>query len=77
MSAIPVVEDLDPLKYFSDCLFSCFKFLPINAFSFQRMEKTFNRSVVPAISLTTHTAKHFVSLEQSLIISTCVLTPPI
>ena len=56
MNAPSIVKRFDVLKYTQTGLFSCFIFFMMHQLRLQRAEKALRDSVIPTVTLATHTA---------------------
>lgn len=64
-------------EHIQPCLFAGRIATPIHAFDFERMEKTLNTSIVPAISLAAHAHGNTMLLHRALMVEGAVLAAAI
>src|SRR3989304_855055 len=77
MCSFPIVIHFQILKDILFCLFPCLKPIPINHLYFKRMHETFSDSVIPAVTLATHTRDNLMLCKQSMVITTGILATPV
>ena len=73
MKTIAVIKHLDVLNHITSCIASGTINYVGSPFGFQTVKETLRNSIIPAITLSTHTADHTIDAQELLVITTGIL----